>query len=131
MPFDFWTFATQFGLPFALAVSGLMALVRGIVVPARELTLRDTLLAKKDVECAASMAQVRADHAAILDRERAEHGREITEWQARHAEQAASYQARFDRADAQMARLQALVFELTGATRAVVAASEKESIRGP
>jgi hypothetical protein len=107
-PVDVWDLVYRLGLPLAMALGGLWAIVQGRVVTARELTAKD-----------AEIARLVARHEAELTQMRLDHEHDFKEWGSRHAETIAGYESRLSRMDAGMARYESMLFEVVGLTRAV------------
>lgn len=121
-----WGAVFQAGAVGVLLTAALwLIVVKGLLRPEREITDRDTRLAKVEAECAKEVADTRADYERRLTELRADHERVLTAERARYTEMASAYEQRIARAEAVAAKQEAMLFDLTGAARSLAQVSTR------
>lgn len=106
-----------------LALALYLTFFRGVVRPEREVTERDAQIATLRAECERDLSNLKADYEKRIGESRADFERQLADLRAQMVKTEASYEQRIAKYEAAVARQDALIFDLTGATRSLAQVS--------
>lgn len=104
-----------------------LIVVRGLLRPEREFKAVEAQAAATRADCEKDLAEQKAEYEKRLADLRADYERALAAERARTAESISAYEQRISKYEAVAARQEAMIFDLTGATRSLAQVSERQS----
>lgn len=116
-----WMSSILAGGPIAALLFAALYLIvhRGLVIPKNWLDEQEKKQTELRAECASQVNESKLDFERWLAEERAEHERDLVAERTRYEEMRAAYESRIAKLESLVSRNEAMVFELSGAARAL------------